>query len=63
MAPPCPRWHAEPMSGAPTASPLLYIDCDVPDGMTLREWRQRRHPARPQSSRVVIALQRAVGLR
>ena len=21
-------------------TPLLYIDCDIPDGMTLHEWRR-----------------------
>jgi hypothetical protein len=30
-------------SAAHFASPVLYVECDVPDGMTLREWRSIRH--------------------
>jgi hypothetical protein len=22
---------------------MVYVDCDIPDGMTLSEWRRRRH--------------------
>jgi hypothetical protein len=73
MCGPAPPWHAAPMSRAAsptviampdsTASPVLYVECDVPEGMTLSDWRRRRHPAQPRPSRVVAALQRAVGLR
>jgi hypothetical protein len=24
-------------------TPLIYIQCDVPEGMTLGEWRRQRH--------------------
>ena len=27
----------------PSATPMVYVDCDIPDGMTLAEWRRRRH--------------------
>ena len=30
-----PAWAA--------ATPMVYVDCDIPDGMTLAEWRRRRH--------------------
>jgi hypothetical protein len=26
------------------SSPFLYVGCDVPEGMTLDEWRRRRAP-------------------
>ena len=26
-----------------SATPMVYVDCDIPDGMTLTEWRRRRH--------------------
>ncbi len=25
----------------PTAPPLLYVECDLPEGVTLAEWRAR----------------------
>jgi hypothetical protein len=28
---------------AHTASPIMYVESDVPEGMTLREWRSNRH--------------------
>ena len=28
-----------------TDIPLLYVDCDIPDGMTLVEWRQEKDAA------------------
>jgi hypothetical protein len=34
-----------------TATPHLYIECDIPDGMTLTEWRRSRadrHGRRPR---------------
>jgi hypothetical protein len=39
--------------------PLVYIDCDVPDGLTLVEWRCQRHAldaCRPGLSRTVRRL-------
>ena len=30
-----------------TATPLLYIECDVPEGQTLRDWRRARDAAHP----------------
>jgi hypothetical protein len=32
-------------------APLQYIECDVPDGMTLADWRRR--DAAPQAPRTV----------
>ena len=29
-----------------TATPHLYIECDIPDGMTLVEWRRARTDSR-----------------
>jgi hypothetical protein len=29
------------------ATPLLYIECDVPEGQTLRDWRRAREAAHP----------------
>jgi hypothetical protein len=26
---------------SPATSPVIYIECDVPDGMTLADWRRR----------------------
>jgi hypothetical protein len=26
----------------PSLSPLVYIDCDIPAGMTIRDWRVSR---------------------
>jgi hypothetical protein len=45
----------------PTAAqppPLLYVDCDVPEGLTLVEWRRRREGRRVRRSRVVRLLRR-----
>jgi hypothetical protein len=36
MPPPHPRWSDEGMA----STPHIYVDCDVPDGMTLTEWRR-----------------------
>jgi hypothetical protein len=35
-----------------TASPHIYIQCDVPEGMTLVEWR-RAHPAPKRRRRLL----------
>jgi|tagenome__1003787_1003787.scaffolds.fasta_scaffold16593323_2 hypothetical protein len=33
-------------STAGSFSPVVYIECDVPAGMTLTEWRRRRDEER-----------------
>ena len=33
-------------TAAHTAAPFVYVDCDVPEGQTLTEWRHARTPAR-----------------
>jgi hypothetical protein len=35
--------HHEPMSAAAVTTPLIYIDCDIPEGMTLSAWRRDRN--------------------
>jgi hypothetical protein len=52
------------------ADSIRYVECDVPPGQTLAEWRRERAaqapgPRRRRSSRraVVRALRRACGLR
>jgi hypothetical protein len=44
----------------PTAAtaPFLYVASDVPEGMTLAEWRRRRHAAAAHRSRVVVLVRR-----
>ena len=48
-----------PSSGF-AASPVVYVASDVPEGMSLHEWRIRRHPA--TASPVVRIVRRACGL-
>lgn len=31
-------------AAAPSLSPLVYVDCDIPAGMTIRAWRESREP-------------------
>ena len=33
-----PGEHAVTM----TSAPMIYVDCDIPDGMTLTQWRASR---------------------
>jgi hypothetical protein len=33
-------------SAAVSLSPVIYVECDVPAGMTLSEWRRRREHSR-----------------
>jgi hypothetical protein len=33
---------------SPIASPLIYIECDVPEGMTLADWGRRNAIPRPR---------------
>ena len=35
------------MSAAALTTPMIYIDCDVPEGQTLRDWRRARESAHP----------------
>jgi len=37
--------------------PMNYVEADVPEGMTLAEYRRRRRPARPRR-RSLLALLR-----
>jgi hypothetical protein len=36
-------------TAALSSSPLVYIECDIPAGMTVRAWRASRRPAAPMS--------------
>jgi hypothetical protein len=38
--------------------PHHYEHCDVPEGMTLAEYRAHRHPAKPRKSGLVARLRR-----
>jgi hypothetical protein len=41
----------------PSAAPHVYIDCDLPDGMTLVDWRRARPgSARPNRVRRMLSL-------
>ncbi|HWH93264.1 MAG TPA: hypothetical protein VNT03_05335 [Baekduia sp.] len=42
------------MSTIDVHSPLVYIECDVPEGVTLRDWRASR--AMPRGSRIGTVL-------
>jgi hypothetical protein len=44
------------MTVTPAQPPFLYVDSDVPEGMTLVEWRRRRHRPRPHRSRLLAAI-------
>lgn len=35
-----------------TSTPFLYIESDLPEGVTLAEWRKARHAERRSSRRV-----------
>jgi len=39
-------------STAPSSTSFAYIDCDIPDGQTLVEWRRDRNAARRAERRV-----------
>jgi hypothetical protein len=52
------------------ADSIRYVECDVPPGQTLAEWRRDRAAQAPQRRRrlprrraVALALRRACGLR
>ena len=31
-----------------TSAPHIYVDCDLPDGMTLTDWRRAKSAPRPR---------------
>ena len=35
-----------------SSAPHLYVECDIPDGMTLVEWRRTKAAPRPRHARV-----------
>jgi hypothetical protein len=37
---------------------LVYVECDVPEGLTLSEWRRARHVEHVRRSCLVRLLQR-----
>jgi hypothetical protein len=39
------------MTATAAPTPMLYVDCDVPEGMTLSEWRSQRRQADEGSPR------------
>jgi hypothetical protein len=39
------------MTSTAAPTPMLYVDCDVPEGMTLSEWRSHRRHAEDAGSR------------
>ena len=39
------------MTATATPTPMLYVDCDVPEGMTLTEWRTHRRHAEDAGAR------------
>jgi hypothetical protein len=49
-----------------TDIPLIYVDCDIPDGVTLVEWRREKVAAERRSraeAREARAAQRAAALK
>ncbi len=57
MPTPHPGWS----HGGMESSPHIYVDCDVPEGMTLTEWRRSQCAAargarRPRLWRRLLAL-------
>jgi hypothetical protein len=52
----CP-WDIAPMSSTPLPSTaFMYVDCDVPAGMTLDTWRRRPSEKPPKRRRRVVFL-------
>ena len=35
------------MPAAAFCTPMIYVDCDVPEGQSLRDWRRARDAAHP----------------
>ena len=57
MGPPRPGFAGGLRGVTPAAAtPMVYMDCDIPDGMTLAEWRRNRreHEAPRRSARWTI---------
>ncbi|MEP6953289.1 MAG: hypothetical protein ABI950_04400 [Solirubrobacteraceae bacterium] len=46
------------MSAAALTTPMIYIDCDVPEGQTLRDWRRARKAAHPVGTPMSSVLRR-----
>ena len=38
------------MTATSAPTPMLYVECDVPEGMTLSQWRTDRHHAESAGS-------------
>jgi hypothetical protein len=38
-------------SAALPAAPLVYVDCDIPEGLTINEWRRIRREPRSRAAR------------
>jgi len=44
--------------GMNAGAPHIYVDCDVPDGLTLAEWRRSRRLSQPRSRHFLARLRR-----
>ena len=40
-----------PMTATSAPTPMMYVECDIPEGMTLSAWRSHRHHAETTGSR------------
>jgi hypothetical protein len=47
---------------APPTPPFLYVESDIPEGITLVEWRHRRHEQDRRRSPIVAAVRRTLSL-
>jgi hypothetical protein len=47
-------------STAATVRPYVYVECDIPEGLTIKEWRRARH-AEPAPRARLRRLARRVG--
>jgi hypothetical protein len=39
------------MTATSAPTPMMYVECDIPEGMTLSAWRGHRHHAENAGSR------------
>lgn len=46
------------MSAAALTTPMIYVDCDVPEGQTLSDWRRARDAAHPTITPMSSVLRR-----